>query len=336
MVKLLDQVLIMLKKVVNKMEKDQKPPKVNIKGFFKKINDKYQHLPNKKKKALQGYLYILPWIIGLAIFGVYQICSSFRISMASSAKYIADATTGTVNFVTKGFEFKQYIAIFKDNPSHVEIIFNTIKDIGIVVPLVIIFSLLLALLLKRKIKGISIFRTIFFIPVILLSGNMLSYFSQYGLLTMPGIDSGKIAEEINFYFSGILSDVILGAFAKIILILWLSGVQTLVFLVGLQKIDSGIYEAASIDGASGWDIFWKITLPSLFPLMIVNIIYTTVIYANLSNNSLVHLISDCLTDPKFGRAYSSALAWILFIIELLIIGVYVLLIKLSSRKYKVR
>ncbi|MDP3130487.1 MAG: ABC transporter permease subunit, partial [Bacillota bacterium] len=127
-------------------------------------------------------------------------------------------------------------------------------------------------------------------------------------------------------------------------ILWLSGVQILIFLAGLQKMDKSIYEAAEIDGASMWETFWKITLPALIPLMYINIIYTTVIYANLSNNAIVSIInvnsseqgslSGTLTDEvNFGRAYSAALSWVLFAIELFVIGAYSGIIKLASRRY---
>jgi ABC-type sugar transport system permease subunit len=305
-------------------------------AFFRRLiapfAERYRRLPNRKKKAIQGYLYILPWIVGLLLFGVYQIAHSFRISMAKAARFVVDSNTATVHFRTDGFGFKQYLDIFRNNPTHVDVIVNSALDILLVVILVIIFSLLLALLLKQKIKGSSIFRTIFFIPVILLSGNMLYYFGQYGLLNMPSVSSEGIVEAIDFYFSGVVADIIFGAFYQIILILWLSGVQTLIFLSALQKVDRHIYEAAAIDGASGWESFWKITLPLMFPFMTINIIYTTVVYSSFSD--LVWLINDCLPNPVYGRAYASALSWILFLIELLVIGFYTLLIRLSSRKYR--
>lgn len=303
-------------------------------SLFQKIAKFFKNLPNKKKNAIQGYLYILPWIIGFLIFGAYQLYQSLRMSFAKNARFVIDADKGTSKFVMEGFSFIQYGSIFKDNPQHLETILSVIKDVAIVVPLVVIFSLILALLLKQKLKGIGVFRTIFFIPVILLSGNMLQYFSQYGLLTMPGVVSGNVQETISFYFNGGIAEVISFAFGKIILILWLSGVQTIIFLAGLNKIDKSVYEAASIEGASGWDSFWKITLPAISGMIIINIIYTTVIYCNLSNNALVTLISNCTSDPNYGRDYASALAWILFLIELLIIGLYSLIVKLIFKKYR--
>jgi ABC-type sugar transport system permease subunit len=305
-----------------------------LKKVFDPISRRYQKLSNKKKKIIQGYLYIMPWIVGLVIFGVYQVAQSFRLSMADSHKPVFNPDTLERRMVTEGFGLKQYIAIFKNNPAHVDTIVSTLADIALVVPLVIIFALILALLLNRKIKGIGIFKTIFFIPVILLSGSLLGYFNDYGLLTMPSIAYGKISESITYFFPGFISTIILGAFGKIILILWLSGVQTLIFLIALQKNDKAIYEAAAIDGASGWDIFWKVTLPSVFPIMIINIIYTTVLYANLSNNRLIALINECVSSAQFGRPYASALAWILFLIEVGVIGFYTLIIRLSSKKYR--
>jgi len=109
-------------------------------------------------------------------------------------------------------------------------------------------------------------------------------------------------------------------------------------------MDASTYEAAEIDGASMWELFWKITLPALIPLMYINIIYTTIVYSNLSNNAIVSIInttsdergllSGTLSDEiNYGRAYSAALSWILFAIELTIIGSYSLVIKLASRRY---
>ena len=162
---------------------------------------------------------------------------------------------------------------------------------------------------------------------------MLSYFTQYGLLTMPGVASGNVSSLISFYFPNQVGEVISYVFGKIILILWLSGVQTIIFLAGLNRIDKTVYEAATMEGASGWDSFWKITLPALSSFLIINVIYTTVVYCNLSNNGLVSLINSVMAQAEFGRDYASALSWILFFIELGIIGIYTLIIKLIFRRY---
>ena len=292
-----------------------------------------KNVSNKHKKAVAGYLFIGLWIIGFILFAARPVYQSLRMAFASFAGTRVIAGTETVKFYIEGFGLSQFKQIFNDNPEHVEAIISTLVDIAVVVPLVLIFSLLLALLLHRKLKGIKIFRMIFFIPVILLSGNLLGYFNSYDLLTVSTLQSSELQGMLAFYLPEDVVDVIINVFGKIILILWFSGVQTLVFLAGLQKDNNAIYEAASIDGANKWEMFWKITFPTLMPLMTINIIYTTVIYAN-TGNELTSIISSTIAPPTYGRDYASALSWILFGIEIVVILVYVLIFKLANRKYK--
>ena len=294
-----------------------------------------KNVSNKHKKAIAGYLFIGLWIIGFILFAARPVFQSLRMAFADFAgsRIVANESTGTVKFFIEGFGLSQFQQIFKDNPDHVDAIISTFVDIAVVVPLVLIFSLLLALLLHRKLKGIKIFRMIFFIPVILLSGNLLGYFNSYDLLTVSTLQSSELQGMLAFYLPEEVVDVIINVFGKIILILWFSGVQTLVFLAGLQKDNKAIYEAASIDGANKWEMFWKITFPTLMPLININIIYTTVIYAN-TGNELTRIISEKIVPQDYGRDYASALSWILFGIELVVIFVYVLIFKLANRKYK--
>jgi len=305
------------------------------------IHNKLKRLPNRIKRAFYGFMFILPWIIGMLSIGFPVLLKSIR--MAFSDKYYYITNVGW-QITGKWYEFTQFKRIFTEEPYHLKLILSTFQDIALVVPLVVIFALILSLMINQKIKGRDIFRTIFFIPVILLSGNMLSHFQNNGLLTVSSVANGEVSAFFSTYFPDILSEVVTAAFAKIVLILWLSGVQILIFLAGLQKIDHSMVEAAQIDGASMWDIFWKITLPALIPLMYLNIIYTTVIYASLSNNAIVGIINShsdeagtlagTLADEiNYGRAYSAALSWVLFMIELFVIGGYTLVIKLASKRY---
>lgn len=312
-----------------------------ISKFFEFIKEKLginrlveiyrKKLSNKTKKAITGYLFISPFIIGTLIFGAQPIYKSIRMALSDFAG--TRVIDGKPKFIIEGFGFEQFKAIFKNNPDHLEAILSVFKDIMIVVPLVLVFSLMLSLLLNKKLKGIKIFRMIFFIPVILLSGNLLTYFQTYGLLNVPALSSTGLEETLSFYLPTKITSVIMSAFSKVILLLWLGGVQTLIFLSALQKTDKPIYEAATIDGASGWEIFWKITFPQLVPMMILNVVYTTVIYANLGND-LTAIIQSSIVSVEFGRDYSSALAWILFAIELLVIGIYTLILKLTDKHYQ--
>ena len=337
----------LLKQISRGLEKVRSWIEVGFAFFFKYtglhwLAGKFKLLPNKVKKMVYAILFIMPWIIGIIYISLPILFRSIR--MALSDKYYFISGTGW-QITGKWYEFTQFKRIFADEPYHLKQIIATFQDVAIVVPLVVIFALILALLLNQKIKGRAIFRTIFFIPVILLSGNILASFERNSLLTVPAIANGTIQTFISDYFPNVFNDLIVSAFGKIVLILWLSGVQILIFLAGLQKMDQSIYEAAKIDGASMWELFWKITLPALIPLMYINIIYTTIVYSNLSNNAIVRIINvhsdesqslgGTLTDEvNYGRAYSAALSWILFMIELVVIGFYTVVIRLSSRRYE--
>jgi len=306
------------------------------------IGKQLRKLPNRVKNGFYGLMFILPWIIGMGLIGIPILAKSIR--MALSDKYYYIVNVGW-QITGKWYDFTQFKRIFADEPFHLTQIASTFKDVALVVPLVVIFALILSLMLNQKLKGRAIFRTIFFIPVILLSGNMLANFQTNGLLTVPAIANGTISSFLTAYFPEFFSSIVAQAFEKIVLILWLSGVQILIFLAGLQKMDASTYEAAEIDGASMWELFWKITLPAVIPLIYINIIYTTIVYSNLSNNAIVSIINSSsdingslagtLSDEvNYGRSYSAALSWILFAIELTIIGSYSLVIKLASRRYE--
>jgi ABC-type sugar transport system permease subunit len=295
------------------------------------ISKKFRQLPKKTRRAITGYIFILPFIIGFFLFGLRPIYNSIKMALSDFAG--SKIIDGSTKFIIEGFGFSQFKQIFTENPNHVEAILGVLGDLMIVVPLVLVFSLILALLVNKKLKGIKIFRTIFFIPVILLSGNLIRYFQNYNLLDLPGLRGGAMQEMVQLYIPGNFSNIIVSAFDKVVLILWLGGVQTLIFLAGLQKTDKLVYEAAAIDGATGWEMFWKITFPSLIPLMMINIVYTTVIYASLGN-PLISAISQATVGAEYGRDYASALAWILFAIEILVIGIYLLVLYFANKRYE--
>ncbi len=296
------------------------------------LNQAKRRLSNTKKKSLIGLAFVSPWIIGFLSFGLYPLLRSIRFALATSGKTDFE----TLKFTLTGFGFAQFKKIFTQEPEHLLAVGNFALDLAVVIPVVLVFSLILALLLNQNIKGKGIFRSIFFLPVVLLSGSMLRYFNSYNLLTVPSITNGALESVIDTYFPSFISTLVITAFSKIVLILWLSGVQTLIFLAGLQKIDKSIYEAAKVDGASGWECFWKITFMELIPLMYINIVYTTIIYSNLGEyNPIINIISSVQSDEvNYGKAYSSALAWLLFFIDIIEIGLFCLFIRLGSKKYE--
>ena len=132
-----------------------------------------------------------------------------------------------------------------------------------------------------------------------------------------------------------LAEPITGLFSDIIIIFWFSGVQILIMLAGIQKMDKQVYEAAHVDGAGSWEIFWKITLPSLKALIFVSTIYTIVLLSTFSNNEVIVQIKNNMfaTDANFGYGFASAMSWIyMLVMALFIILVCVVLLPRDKKR----
>jgi len=270
-----------------------------------------------------GYMFVLPWIIGFAVFTAFPLFYSIYLSLHQTT-ITADGFIGEFRGMGNFHE-----AISMD--------IGFIRDVGgfsivsmIAIPMIVILALVMALLLNYPLKFRGIFRTIFFLPVIIASGPVIDKLVDMGVTTIPTLP------DYAFYWFLHGSENIFAAAALLVLdsfiiFLWLSGVQLLVFLAGLQKLDKQTVEAARVDGASAWEIFWKITLPSLSTLIIVNIVYTTVMFAQTTFNPVIEHITSNMFEVTTGFGYSSALAWLYFLVISLIMTVLVGLFALFSK-----
>lgn len=194
------------------------------------------------------------------------------------------------------------------------------------VPIILVFSVLIAMLLNQPIKGRGIFRSIFFLPVIIASGPVINELISQGAGGTSLLERYGFISLINNNLAPRFAEPVVGIFSKIVIIFWFSGVQILIFLAGLQKMDKQVYEAAEIDGAGAWETFWKITLPSLANLVFVNTIYTIVLLATFSENEVIKNIRANMFDIKTGYGMASAMAWVYFLIVMTFIGVVTLVL----------
>lgn len=200
-------------------------------------------------------------------------------------------------------------------------------------PIIIAFSLIIAMLLNSKIRCRSVFRMIFFLPVIIATGPVMEQLTAQGVSSVPMMSDGSLAALL----SGIptfIAEPVTELFNSLILILWNSGIQILIFLSGLQKVSSTMYEAAKIDGASGWETFWKITLPTVRPIILLNSIYTVVALATGGTNEIIELIYSATyqTAQTKGYSYGMAFSWIYTIIIALILLIVFLLLREKGEK----
>ena len=284
------------------------------------------------KKARAGYVFALPFILGFFLVYLPIVIDSIKFSFNK----IKIEQTGGFTLIFVGFENYQK-ALFED-VDFVRVLTSGIQQLIFDIPAIVIFALFIAVLLNQKMAGRAAFRAIFFIPVIISTGlidqidqanTMLDYMGN----TEEGINDGSgqnttseilSVVDIERLFANMkvgteLVTYVVDLVNNIYNIINRSGVQMLIYLAGLQSISPAIYESCSIDGASGWETFWKITFPMISPMILVNSIYTVIDSFTSQSNGVMTYISQVYSTG--GNVLSSAMAWIYFLIVLVIIGV---------------
>lgn len=277
-----------------------------------------------KRERRAGYAFVSLWIIGFIVFKAYPLIYSLFLSFNKIT------ITASEGIKANWIQWENYRSAFLSDTSFYPKLINYVKNTVVTVPIMVVLAVILALILNMKIKGRGIFRTIFFIPVIIVSGPVIKELQEQNLLLLPGLQQGDILKYIELSLPSIVASPIIYLLNNVVTLLWFSGVQILIMLSGLQKIDVQIYEAALIDGASPWEIFWKITLPVLKPLILVNIVYTTVTISTFSLNEILVYIKKAMFDLSTGFGYASALAWIYFVIITLLLMLFVLVTRLHK------
>lgn len=255
-----------------------------------------------QRRNLKGIPFVLPWMVGFAVFFVYPLVQSAYFSLLN-IRIVADGTRKST-FVA----FENYIDIFRRDIYFTERLRGFFLNTLISLPVIMVFALMIAMLINQRIKGKSVFRTLFFLPVIVVSGPVMQMLTAETATTIPMIERYGLygmLDMLPYWMQEPLSFL----FGQLILILWYSGVPILIFLAGLQKIDRVLYEAALIDGASAWVAFWKITLPSLKSMLLINVIYTLVFLATSETNEIITLIKSNMFSPDRGYGIASAMAW---------------------------
>ena len=283
-----------------------------------------------KKKARAGWVFVLPFVIGFVLVYLPIIWNS--IFMSFHSLHIVTGGGYTLEFV--GLE-NYSDALFED-PLFVQTLIQGLKELAFDVPAILIFSLFMAVLLNQKMAGRAVFRAIFFIPVILPTGIMESIEGQNILGTMmegsdsiDGSEQSAASEIVSvmdierlFYSMKIgkeLVEYVVKMINEIYDIVNRSGVQMLIFLAGLQSISPAIYEACRIDGCTSWETFWKITFPMISPMILVNAVYTIIDSFTTDSNSVMKYINQVYQGSD-GQVLSSAMAWMYFLIVMLILA----------------
>jgi ABC-type sugar transport system permease subunit len=276
---------------------------------------KKKHISRVLRENLIGYSFIGIWVIGFIVFMFYPFISSIIYSL-SDVRILGSG----IDIQFHWFENFRKIFQIEEGFAFIEALLAFLKEIVFQVPIIIVFSVLIAVLLNMPIKGRGAFRSIFFLPVIISSGPVINELISQGAGGANIFESYGFISIIENTLAPGLSGPIISVFSEIIIIFWFSGVQILIFLAGLTKVDRQIYEAARVDGAGPWESFWKITLPSLSNLVFVNIIYTIVLLSTFSENPVIVSIKSNMFNINTGYGMASAMAWVYFIVVMILIG----------------
>lgn len=245
---------------------------------------KLKKMKYKNKRQLCGFLYCIPWLIGFTMFFAIPIINTFKYSFNT----VSVADEGGIALSFNGV--KNYISLFTEQVSSTSQTFLQVfsdQNVNLLVntPIIVIFSLFLALLANVKFKGQGIVRTVFFLPIILgldIVTEMTTVSTGGELVTRGGgIFSEGLAFMLLSRYTSLSEDFILtitGYVDNIFSLISQAGVQTLIYLAGLQSISPSLYEVAKIEGATTYESFWKVTLPLIGNISVFVIVYTIVDY----------------------------------------------------------
>ncbi len=283
----------------------------------------------KTKRALVGLIFVAPVILGLLIFLLYPLVRTIYFSF-NTVQY--NAIEGYLyDWVGLG----NYKRILFEDIDFIFAVQDFLIDMIVDVPVIVALSIIIAMLLNSKVKGTTFFRIIFFLPIVILNGEFMKNMIQYGGMSFQ--TGGIIYDAIEKISPDFLVSLIVSLFDKIMQILWFAAVPILLFLSALQKVDTQIKEAAAIDGASKWQFFWKVTLPTIAPFIGVSIVYIVVFMGNWELNPINNIISESQYDASRREGYASALAVLYALLQTAVIVVlFLVTTKREKKEVKVR
>lgn len=257
---------------------------------------------NKVKKSVirrrnrMGYVFTLPFIIGIFVFFIPELINLFRFSF-SEITVLSGGQGYELEFVGLSY----YVKALMEDAKFNRLLLNLVGTVLVQTPVILIFSLVVASILNQKFKGRTLARMIFFIPVIVSSG-VIAYVLNNWVSIMTVSDIGNSlsgTKESGIYM--ILNQIDLGQeIIKVVVnaaqglnkIIRSAGMQIYILLAALQEIPEPLYEAAKVEGCSAWECFWKITVPSVVPQIIICAVYTLIDIFTATDTEIYQYISN--------------------------------------------
>ncbi len=283
-------------------------------------------------KSRYGVYFVTPWCIGLLLFFLIPLLQSIYYAF-SDVQFLADGLrvqfTGLANF--------RYI--FTQEPAFTDNIAASMQSFAYSFPLIIVLSLVLAVILNGRFAGRTFFRALYFTPVIIAGGSVITL-----LLTMSTTDVESMAGssqtgsfiEVNEILdmlglpAGISSYLNL-AISSIMNLLWKCGIQIVLFIAGMQSVPELHYEVARVEGASKWETFWFVTVPSLLRVLLLVAIFTAIELMTEENNAVMRGAYTYLESQRYGTG--NAMLWSYFAMVAAVLGVVLLFYRAANRRW---
>ena len=269
------------------------------------------------RKIWYGRMFVLPWVIGIIIF--------FIIPIVQSVFYSFSKVSFTQEGLTAKFAgLKHYYYVLMEDPKYTNNLAKAISSILYSLPVIIILSLIIAIVLNQKFRGRTIFRGVFFLPVIITSGVVIQLLFLY---TSAAEMQGGVVEASQSYTGGMIDmNAVLNqlempvqaakffsvAISNIFDLIWNCGIQIVLFIAGMQTIPEQLYEVGKVEGCSKWEEFWFVTLPMLSRVLILVMVFTMIELFTAKTNPVVSQAYNLMYQQNYDE--SSAMLWIYFVI----------------------
>ena len=285
----------------------------------------------KQRQNRSGYMFMLPWIIGFAVFTAFPFIATVALSFTNVSSTI-------LGYEISWAGIENYITAFFKNVEFVPALGGYLKMVIPYTFVIVVVSFIIAYILEHIVKLKGFFRTIYFLPVIIMSGPVMAKLLDTKVSDMQ-LFAGQSYSDIFIIqmiasYSRKAAVLMTDVFEQLSTILWFTGIPIVLFINGLQKINPSIYEAAKIDSANSWQILWKITLPIIRPIALVITIFTIAQLGMYDINPVYSLIVTYMGNTSGGLGFAATYAWVYTIIVLLLMGAAFLLFR--ERKSKVK
>ena len=275
------------------------------------------------KRRMYGRMFILPWEIGFVLFFLYPLVQSLTYVFSKM-----DYNT----FETSWNGIQNIKDAFLTNGTYADNLIDAITSFIYSIPLVVALSLIVGVILNQKFKGRVVFRSIFFLPVIIATGVVMQYIQgdnvaaamrEGGAAAGNGVDVTAVLEGM--HLTPEITEFLVGFVNQIFDLFWDCGVQIVLFISGLQSIPEQLYEVCRVEGANKWEEFWYVTFPMLSGTTLLVMIFTAIEIFTDSTNPVMRQGLNLLQQTEYTT--SSAMLWIYFTIVGAILGLAVLLLQ---------